>query len=162
MSVLVYQFTKKSIKAPHYWLFVKRIMLQPVSDYSIVVYFQTRPLLRFAPLWPYFVWLLSSWQSRYVCGVSRSNVICLQPPGRLTTGNCFSRAACRLVTSWWRNDMDRLQHIEGILPKGPYLPCVSMAGWALLAGYPRYLALRAGNTRVTGGFLSHGASNAEL
>ena len=28
-------------------------------------------------------------------------------------------------------------HVEGILPKGPYLPCVSMAGRALLAGYPR-------------------------
>ena len=30
-------------------------------------------------------------------------------------------------------------NIEGILPKGPYLQCVSMAGWALLAGYPRYV-----------------------
>ena len=30
-------------------------------------------------------------------------------------------------------------HIEGILPKGPYQPCVSMAGRALLAGYPWYL-----------------------
>ena len=30
-------------------------------------------------------------------------------------------------------------HIEGILSKGPYLPCVSMAGRALLAGYHRYL-----------------------
>ena len=30
-------------------------------------------------------------------------------------------------------------HIKGILPKGPYLPCISMAGRALLAGYPRYL-----------------------
>ena len=29
-------------------------------------------------------------------------------------------------------------YIEGILPKGPYLPCVSMAGRALLAGYHRY------------------------
>ena len=28
--------------------------------------------------------------------------------------------------------------IEGILPKGPYLPCASMAGRALLAGYPCY------------------------
>ena len=28
--------------------------------------------------------------------------------------------------------------IEGILPKGPYLPCVSMAGRALSAGYHRY------------------------
>ena len=27
--------------------------------------------------------------------------------------------------------------LESILPKGPYLPCVSMAGRALLAGYPR-------------------------
>ena len=32
----------------------------------------------------------------------------------------------------------RLSHIEGILPKGPYLPCASMAGRALLAGYPRW------------------------
>ena len=30
-------------------------------------------------------------------------------------------------------------HIDGILPKGPYLPCVSMAGRALLAGYHRYM-----------------------
>ena len=29
-------------------------------------------------------------------------------------------------------------YIEGILPKGPYLPCVSMAGRALLAGYHWY------------------------
>ena len=29
-------------------------------------------------------------------------------------------------------------YIEGILPKGPYLPCVSMAGRALLAGYHRH------------------------
>ena len=29
-------------------------------------------------------------------------------------------------------------YIEGILPKGSYLPCVSMAGRALLAGYHRY------------------------
>ena len=29
-------------------------------------------------------------------------------------------------------------HIEGILPKGPFLSCVSMAGTALLAGYHRY------------------------
>ena len=27
----------------------------------------------------------------------------------------------------------------GILPKGPYLPCLSMAVRALLAGYPRYV-----------------------
>ena len=31
------------------------------------------------------------------------------------------------------------RHIEGILPKGPYLPCVSVAGRALLAGYPRII-----------------------
>ena len=29
--------------------------------------------------------------------------------------------------------------IKGILPKGPYLPCVSMAGRALLAGYPWHM-----------------------
>ena len=30
-------------------------------------------------------------------------------------------------------------YVEGILPKGPYLPCVSMAGRALLAVYPWYV-----------------------
>ena len=30
-------------------------------------------------------------------------------------------------------------YIEGILPKGPYRPCVSMAGRALLAGYRRHI-----------------------
>ena len=33
----------------------------------------------------------------------------------------------------WHN----ITQFEGILPKGPYLPCVSMAGKALLAGYPQ-------------------------
>ena len=33
-------------------------------------------------------------------------------------------------------------HFEGILPKGPYLPCVSMAGRALLAGYPQLMGVR--------------------
>ena len=32
-----------------------------------------------------------------------------------------------------------VHYIEGILPKGPYLPCLSMAGRALLAGYHRYI-----------------------
>ena len=38
------------------------------------------------------------------------------------------------ITEWtaWER-----RHFEGILPKGPYLPCVSMAGRALLAGYHR-------------------------
>ena len=30
-------------------------------------------------------------------------------------------------------------HINGILPKGPYPPCLRMADRALLAGYPRYI-----------------------
>ena len=32
-------------------------------------------------------------------------------------------------------------YFEDILPKGPYLPCVSMAGRALLTGYHRFLAM---------------------
>ena len=31
--------------------------------------------------------------------------------------------------------------IKGILPNGPYLPCVSMVGRAILAGYHRYMTL---------------------
>ena len=32
-----------------------------------------------------------------------------------------------------------MTYIEGILPKGPYLPCICMAGRALLAGYHRHV-----------------------
>ena len=35
-----------------------------------------------------------------------------------------------------------ITHIEGILPKAPYLPFVSMAGRALLSGYHRYALSR--------------------
>ena len=35
----------------------------------------------------------------------------------------------------WPLSVSSWPHIEGILRKGPYLPCVSMAGRALLAGY---------------------------
>ena len=34
--------------------------------------------------------------------------------------------------------LDNQVIFDGILPKGPYLPCVSMTGRALLAGYPRF------------------------
>ena len=40
---------------------------------------------------------------------------------------CYSTYTCSKTT-----------HIKGILSKGPYRPCVSMAGRALLAGYPGY------------------------
>ena len=45
---------------------------------------------------------------------------------------------CRI--SWAKWTVGR-PYIEGILPKGPYLPCVSMAGRALLVGYPRHSLL---------------------
>ena len=32
-----------------------------------------------------------------------------------------------------------ITYIDGILPKGPYPPCLHMADRALLAGYPRYI-----------------------
>ena len=33
----------------------------------------------------------------------------------------------------------QIWYMDGILPKGPYLPCVRMAGRTLLAGYHRYM-----------------------
>ena len=44
---------------------------------------------------------------------------------------------CQFLSSCWTVPTD----IEGILPKGPYLPWVSMAGRALLAGYHRHLPI---------------------
>ena len=39
-------------------------------------------------------------------------------------------------------------YIEGILPKGPYPPCLRMADRALLAGYPRYMHCWTGSPSV--------------
>ena len=41
--------------------------------------------------------------------------------------------------SIFRRELKRQIHFEGILPKGPYLPCISVTGRAHLAGYPRVL-----------------------
>ena len=38
-----------------------------------------------------------------------------------------------------------IPYIKSILPKGPYLPCVSMAGRALLAGYPQHVNMYSSN-----------------
>ena len=53
----------------------------------------------------------------------------------------------RVTSVWiigWRGWHGRCHlskyYFEGILPKGPYLPCVSMAGRALLAGYPPFVS----------------------
>ena len=57
-------------------------------------------------------------------------------------------ADCRLVLLSVDSKSQRTQphlhdptHINGILPKGPYLPCLHMADRALLAGYPQYVHL---------------------
>ena len=66
---------------------------------------------------------------------------------------------------WWNQPAFQCEfsppYIEGILSKRPYLPCVSMAGRALLAGYHRHhsdfsgaMSIRNWNfTRATGSHL---------
>ena len=49
---------------------------------------------------------------------------------------CMNSFPAELILGW---QIFFFIYIEGILPKGPYLPCVSMAGRALLAGYHRYV-----------------------
>ena len=49
----------------------------------------------------------------------------------------------KTLFKWWHHYFSAIEiklfcYIEGILPRGPYLLCISMAGRALLAGYPRY------------------------
>ena len=55
-----------------------------------------------------------------------------------------NKAKCCLVIQSYL-----VTYIEGILRKGPYLPCVSMAGRALLAGYHRYEMVGILQTKIT-------------
>ena len=61
-----------------------------------------------------------------------------------------SSASC--WNSWFAS------HIEGILLKGPYLPCVSMAGRALLAGYHRHI-MHISSHIIYDEFLNHSLFN---
>ena len=59
-----------------------------------------------------------------------------QPWERLhNTSNEFTKPGDNTATAKQSNP----KHIEGILLKGPYLPCLHMAGRALLAGYHRHM-----------------------
>ena len=44
-----------------------------------------------------------------------------------------------LITTAKKSKTYSVGYNEGILPKGPYPPCLRMAGRVLLAGYPRYV-----------------------
>ena len=63
------------------------------------------------------------------------------PFDALTIHNNFS--IWLLSSLWSKRDISLSQisnpSIEGILPKGPYPPCLRMADRALLAGYPRII-----------------------
>ena len=56
--------------------------------------------------------------------------------------NCFSDNFSQLIMCFCNT------HFEGILPKGPYLPCLSMADRALLAGYPWIFSVCLGNKHL--------------
>ena len=43
----------------------------------------------------------------------------------------------RELSQYWFTHLQSQPHIDGILPKGPYPPCLRMADRALLAGYPQ-------------------------
>ena len=43
------------------------------------------------------------------------------------------------VFKYAKSHSTTLEHVDGILPKGPYLPCLRMADRAILAGYSRCL-----------------------
>ena len=71
--------------------------------------------------------------------ICRKYVVGFYTPHKMTlhiTLPCLSCLGESYVGTWLLQGM--VSDIDGILPKGPYLPCVSMAGRALSAGYHRY------------------------
>ena len=58
-------------------------------------------------------------------------------PWRLPPLLCLPHSGRVMQLAGNANRSEGFSHIEGILQKGPYLLCVSMAGRALLAGYHR-------------------------
>ena len=54
---------------------------------------------------------------------------------------CCKRPHASGLMSYSLSFFDSFCDIDGILPKGPYPPCLRMADWALLAGYSRHMLL---------------------
>ena len=61
-----------------------------------------------------------SWKVSIFCGTAKIVWICMTTSKQWSTSWCFKPT----------------HHINGILPKRPYTPCLRMADRALLAGYP--------------------------
>ena len=109
-------------------------------------------------LLPCAAWLVQNWSHRRHLVVS-SKVLCQMGwalgwsrSGEHDQGT-LGRTQQEATGSWsaiqnqvlytgisFQNSSD-IAYIEGNLPKGPHLPCVSMADRALLAGYHRYVCL---------------------
>ena len=70
-----------------------------------------------------------------------THVVCTTYPiNTHTVLLCFVCCRCRCIINS-QKILVCCPYFEGILRKGPYLPCVSMAGRAILAGYPRFSGL---------------------
>ena len=84
--------------------------------------------IQYVYLWP--GWWIFPWLARWTPADCRA--------GHHTWDNCFlwMQTICRKLNH---------HHIEGIRPRVPYLPCVSMTGRALLAGYHRYQKYKSHN-----------------
>ena len=72
------------------------------------------------------VWFLTMRKTYFTFHMCVTSCLCVCVCINISGEHSNTRSKCK--PNWY---------FEGILPKGPYLPCVSMAGRALLAGYHR-------------------------
>ena len=100
-------------------------------------------------------WIIRTWGTSWLCHLNQNPSVCFCLYKWICLLNSFSYSffaacvmfACQRVhicyiihsisASWLPYHNISAVNNEGIQPKGPYLPCVSMAGRALLAGYSR-------------------------
>ena len=92
------------------------------------------------------IWMTTGWSwpscppPLFIClFVFRQVIFWWTHISKTTTSSCtvmgFLCVQCQIYISvYW---VTKHLYVSGILPKGPYPPCVSMADRALLAGYPR-------------------------
>ena len=94
-------------------------------------------------IWHDIIECNQKWSQKYYYIPNSQKTLIFSPPHIKLLGVSGSCEAWSIMSHdigrvWFKQSW-KSHDIDGILPKGPYLPCVSMAGRAFLAGYHWYV-----------------------
>ena len=134
LSIFIYRAQLKSTSPPH-----GKYAMMPLSSTSTATELTVQQYLLTQPE---MILVHCITPIQYACGLNTSGHRYILVSWRQETNPKLITNNMKKVLRIHSSNLSHTnvtQYIEGILSKGPYLPCLRMADRALLAGYPGYL-----------------------